>query len=89
MDQYRKQLLYKATHRGMKETDQLLGGFARSWLDTCPNDSLHSFDSLLDEADHDLLKWILGQEEVPPYINQDLMSKIIDFNENQVRGSKT
>ena len=33
-DHRRKQLLYRANHRGIKEMDLILGGFATARLDT-------------------------------------------------------
>lgn len=81
MDTYRKRLLYKATHRGLKETDRLIGDFAKACLVDLSIEQLASFDTLLDEADNDLLDWILDRVEVPPRIDSQLLKKIIDFDE--------
>lgn len=81
MDSYRKQLLYRATHRGMRETDTLLGEFASEWLKFCTIADLSAFDSILAEADKDLLDWILERVEVPNHVNQELIAQIIAFNQ--------
>ena len=80
MDLYRKRLLYKATHRGMKETDTLIGGFAKAQLEDLSDEQLASFDALLDEEDNDLLNWILKGEDVPKWIDSQLLNQIIAFN---------
>ena len=80
MDLYRKRLLYKATHRGMKETDTLIGGFAKAQLDLLSDVQLASFDALLDEEDNDLLNWIMEREDAPKRIDSQLLNQIITFN---------
>ena len=81
MDIYRKRLLYKATHRGMKETDRLIGSFAKARMEVLSSEQLASLDTLLDEADNDLINWILGREEIPQRINLKLLKQIIDFDQ--------
>ncbi len=79
MDADRKRMLYRATHRGMKETDRLVGGFAESHLANMPADNLAAFEALLDESDNDLLNWIMEREAVPAHIDEDLIRQIINF----------
>ena len=83
MDNFRKRLLYKASHRGMKEADRLIGDFALARIGTLSKSQLTSFDLLLDEADNDLLKWIMEREEVPEWVDSNLITKIINFNKEQ------
>ena len=83
MDPYRKRLLYKANHRGMKETDKLIGNFALARMSTLSEQELSSFDRLLDEADNDLLNWIMGREKVPAWVDSQLVDQIILFNSDQ------
>ena len=81
MDVTRKRLLYKATHRGTKETDKIIGGFAEANLDTMTEDVLMAFDRLLDESDHALLNWIMDAEPVPAHVDANLLHKIISFKD--------
>ena len=83
MDPYRKRLLYKANHRGMKETDKLIGNFALARMSSLSEQELSSFDRLLDEADNDLLNWIMGREKVPAWVDSHLVNQIILFNSDQ------
>ncbi|NQV57650.1 MAG: succinate dehydrogenase assembly factor 2 [Rhodospirillales bacterium] len=81
MDERRKMLLYRASHRGMKETDQLFGNFAGARLAALSAAELDEFDSLMDESDSDLLNWILGIEQVPNELTGSAVLKlIIAFN---------
>lgn len=79
MDQNLKRLLYRATHRGMKETDRLVGGFAESHLTELSPDQITAFDHLLDENDNDLLDWIMERAPAPARVDHKLMSRLIDF----------
>ena len=80
MDNFRKRLLYKASHRGMKEADRLIGDFALARIGILSESQLTSFDLLLDEPDNDLLKWIMEREEVPEWVDLNLITEIINFN---------
>ena len=82
MNATRKRLLYKATHRGTKEADKIIGGYAEAYLDTMTEDVLASFDRLLDERDHALLNWIMGAEPVPTHVDANLLREIISFKDD-------
>jgi antitoxin CptB len=79
METLRKRLLYKATHRGMQETDKLIGGFAINELSNLNEDLLNKFDLILDVPDVDLLNWILAREAVPEAYDNEIMDLLIKF----------
>ena len=56
MEIYLKKLLFKASHRGTKEMDIILGNFAKKNLDSMNNDNLKLFEELLEVPDPDLYK---------------------------------
>ena len=58
-----KQLFYRSVHRGCKETDFLIGEFAKAKLQEI--DDLELFDSFIQEDDMKIYDWILGKEEIP------------------------
>lgn len=76
-DTRRKQLLYRANHRGIKEMDILLGGFAAENIAELDMADLDRFEALLGENDHDLLNWFTGQTAVPPHIRSNLFDTIL------------
>lgn len=64
-DLRRKRILYRATHRGTKESDAIIGGFFSEVAANLPEDKLDEADALLDEADLDLIDWVMGRQPVP------------------------
>ena len=60
-----KKLLYRSTHRGCKETDFLIGGFAQKKLEEI--DDLELFSKFLEEDDLKIYDWILGKVNMPEY----------------------
>lgn len=65
-----KRLRMRAWHRGTKEMDLLLGGWADAHLDTADDVALDLFERVLDEDDHDLYHWISGQRQAPDYMSE-------------------
>ena len=65
LETIRKRLLWRATHRGIKEMDILVGGYAQRHLQTMSEVELSEFEVLLEIPDQDLLSWATRQEEVP------------------------
>lgn len=69
----RRRLRYRAWHRGTKEMDLVLGGFADARLAACDSAFLDRLERLMNEEDTDLLAWITGQSPVPAHIDSDLL----------------
>ena len=80
MDPRRKRLLFRCSHRGMKENDILLGGFAATHADKLTDTQLAGLEGLLDESDNDIYNWITGKEPVPETHDNDLMAWVRKFN---------
>lgn len=60
-----KRLRMRAGHRGIKEMDLILGGWAERHLDGADDATLDAFEAVMAEADHDLYLWVSGQAEPP------------------------
>ncbi len=73
-------LIYRSWHRGSKETDILLGDFAKSEIHTLKEDELNVYAKLIEESDWDIYEWILNEEAPYPQIYKDIIKKIRDFN---------
>jgi antitoxin CptB len=65
LDNVRKRLLWRATHRGIKEMDLIVGGFAQEQLPLMETRALLQFADILEYADQDLLAWMTKQEPIP------------------------
>jgi len=75
----RKRLLFRSGHRGLKEMDLLLGGFARRYLDGFSADQLALYDALLEENDPNLYAWIIGREAPPANHDTPVLKLLQDF----------
>jgi antitoxin CptB len=72
----RKRLLYRASHRGTKEADLLIGTFAARHLPGMGGPEIDAFEALLQYEDAKLVRWITGQAEPPPEADGPLMQKL-------------
>lgn len=74
-----KRLRYRCWHRGTKEMDLLLGPYADAHLGAMTPAELDRFERLVDEADTDLQKWLLGQEPAPESADSALLAELLAF----------
>ena len=74
-----RRLRYRAWHRGTKEMDLLLGPYADARLGGMEVAELDRFETLLEEADTDLLKWLMGQEPTPADADAELLADLLKF----------
>jgi len=77
MDNRRKRLLFRATHRGTKESDALIGGFISRVVADLSDDQVTEAENLLEESDLDLVNWVTGREPVPERWQAGLLAQII------------
>ena len=70
-----KRLRLRAWHRGIKEMDLILGGWADRNLAEADDATLDAFEGVMAESDHDLYQWISGQAEAPPELT-DMIGRI-------------
>ena len=79
LDVERRRLLWRATHRGIKEMDLIVGGYAEAHLATMPESDLISFAEILEIPDQLLLSWATKQEEVPELQRSKLLEQVLAF----------
>lgn len=72
-----RRLHMRSIRRGIKEMDLILGGFAQVGLGALSEADLDAYEALLDESDHDLYRWVSGQEDPPP-AHAPLIARIAD-----------
>jgi antitoxin CptB len=65
IDPRRKRLLWRATHRGIKEMDLILGGFAVRHVALLSDAELAELEEIIELPDQQLLSWATRQETVP------------------------
>ena len=66
LDTRRRRILFRATHRGMQETDRLVGGFVAARIAAFSEDELPAVEEILILVDADLADWLMGRRPVPP-----------------------
>lgn len=81
IDIRKKRLKFRSWHRGIKEADILLGSFADQFLNDMTVEQLDKYETLLREADSDLVAWITNDRSAPEHYDHDVMKmlKSIDY----------
>jgi antitoxin CptB len=80
LDLRRRKLLYRSWHRGLREMDLIMGGFADAKVAQLSEDELGELERLIDVPDGDLLAWITGQAAVPPDFDSALFRDLRNFH---------
>jgi len=83
LDPRRRRLLFQAWHRGMRETDLIMGRFADSALTDLSDADLTEFERLIEVPDRELLAWVIGEVRVPAGYDTELFRRLRDFHHNK------
>ena len=78
-----RRLVYQASYTGMKETDLLLGHFAKTHLANLCDAELNDFENLLAAGDQSIYAWITGNEPLPDVYDTAVFKLIKDFKYNK------
>ncbi|HLH94599.1 MAG TPA: succinate dehydrogenase assembly factor 2 [Xanthobacteraceae bacterium] len=80
LDLRRRKLLFRSWHRGMREMDLIMGGFADARIASLNASELDEFERLIEVPDPDLLAWIIGDAVVPPDFDSALLRDLRRFH---------
>jgi len=80
LDVRRRQLLFRAWHRGMREMDLIMGRFADQEIENLSEEELGEFERLIEVTDRDLLGWITGEIETPSNYDTALFRRLKGFH---------
>ncbi|MBV9064231.1 MAG: succinate dehydrogenase assembly factor 2 [Methylobacteriaceae bacterium] len=75
----RRRIRFRAWHRGTREMDLLMGGFADAYLARLSDAELDEFEHLLDLPDPLVFAWLGGLEEAPTEENTAVLKKVRAF----------
>ena len=78
-----RRLVYQASYTGMKETDLLLGHFAKTHLADLSDADLTDFENLLAVGDQWIYAWVRGNEPVPDAYDTAVFRLIKNFKDNK------
>lgn len=70
---------FRAWRRGFREADLILGPFVDSEGPDLDPEELAAFEALLDQDDHELYAWILGNTPTPAPHDGPVMARIRVF----------
>lgn len=80
LDVRRRQILFRSWHRGMRETDLLIGRFADAEIARLNESELAAFEDLLEVSDRDIFGWLTGELQVPPAYDTAVFRKLKLFH---------
>ena len=78
-----RRLIYQASYTGMKETDLLLGHFAKMHLPHLGNNDLTNFENLLEAGDQQIYSWVMGNAQLPDKYDTPVFHLIKEFKNEQ------
>jgi len=79
LNQQRKRILFRAHRRGTKESDMVIGGFAKAYVEDLTAAQLDRFEALLERNDPDVLGWVIGIATPPEEFDTDVLVMIKNF----------
>jgi antitoxin CptB len=74
----RRRIRFRAGHRGLRELDILMGGFARAEGGAFDADEVVAFERLLDVPDQTLLAWLMGDAPDPDF-DTPMFRRLLSF----------
>ncbi len=78
-DTRRKRILWRATHRGIKEMDLIVGGFAQARLTGMNEAELAALEAIIELPDQELLAWATRLEPIPREHASAVLLEMLDF----------
>jgi antitoxin CptB len=65
LDARRRRLLFRATHRGTRENDILVGGFVAAGIAGFSDDELAALEAIMELPDPAVADWLTGRAAMP------------------------
>jgi antitoxin CptB len=77
-----KRAHWRAHHRGTKEADMLVGGFADRWMAELAQDeaAFGWFEALMEEQDVDIMAWAFRKAEPPEALAGLWMNRLMELD---------
>ena len=75
-----KRLIYQSFYRGCKETDIILGKFAKKYLYQLDDSEVDIFEKLLEENDNDIFSWVSGKAPYPDWVEGKIRNLLEKFD---------
>lgn len=75
-----KKILYQSCNRGCKETDIIIGRFAKKNVQNMDDEELISFLNILHLPDADIYDWYTKKKPLPKNQESKMMLQILNFD---------
>lgn len=85
LDERRKRLKFRLWHRGIREMDLVLGGFADAELPGLKDSDLAEVEGWLDVPDQQMFAWVNGAEAAPSEVDTPLFRKLRTFHAQDLK----
>jgi antitoxin CptB len=79
LDARRKRLLFRCWHRGTKELDLIIGGFADVHLPTLTETELDQFEKIIETPEPELYAALVSDGPTPQGVSSEVFEKIKSF----------
>jgi antitoxin CptB len=79
LDARRKRLLFRCWHRGTKELDLIIGGFADAHLPTLTEAELDQLEKIIEAPEPELYAALTGEGPTPHNVSSELFEKMKSF----------
>ena len=73
----RRRVLFRANHRGTKETDLMIGGFVARHIASFTPDELTQVEAVMELLDVDLADWLSGRRAIPPEADSPMLRRMV------------
>jgi antitoxin CptB len=80
LDERRRRLLFRCWHRGVKEMDLIMGGFADAHLKEFSDADVAAFETLMLVPDQQMYAWVTGTEAVAREFDTPMFRRLRDFH---------
>ena len=78
----KKRALYRSIYRGCKETDILLGRFARNDIDNMNENDLSLYEEILNMGENDIYNYLIEKDKIKEEKYVKMIEKIKNFHNN-------
>jgi antitoxin CptB len=72
----RRRLLFRASHRGTKEADLMIGRFVADHIASFAEAELDELEAVLELLDVDLADWLSGRREIPAEVRTPMLDRM-------------
>ena len=79
LDPRRRRILFRCWHRGLREMDLVFGQFAEAEIATLSEAELDELETIMNEEDNDLLRWVMGTWPVPERFQTPIFERLLAF----------